>query len=79
MLRDQNQETEVRSVQEAKDLSPYSAVVLGSAARMMHLYAEAVGFTKKHHLTLQKMPVALFLSCMTMKESTEKNREVALG
>jgi menaquinone-dependent protoporphyrinogen oxidase len=79
VLGDQNQETEVRSVQEVKDLSPYSAIVLGSAARMMHLYAEAVNFTKKHRLTLQKMPVALFLSCMTMKESTEKNREVALG
>jgi menaquinone-dependent protoporphyrinogen oxidase len=79
VLLEQNQETEVRPVQEVKDLSPYSAVVLGSAARMMRLYAEAIGFVKKHRLALQKMSVALFLSCMTMKESTEKNREAALG
>lgn len=79
VLREQNQATEVRSVQEAKDLSPYSALVLGSAARMFRLYSEAVGFTKKHRTALQKIPVAVFLSCMTLKESTEKNRETALG
>jgi menaquinone-dependent protoporphyrinogen oxidase len=79
VLREQNPETEVRAVREVKELSPYSAVVLGSAARMSRLYAEAVGFVKKHRSALQKMPVAVFLSCTTMNENTEKNRETALG
>jgi menaquinone-dependent protoporphyrinogen oxidase len=79
VLREQNLETEVHSVQEVKELSPYFAVVLGSAARWSRLYAEAVSFVKKHRSALQKMPVAVFLSCTTMNESTEKNRETALG
>lgn len=79
VLQEQNQEIEVRAVREVKDLSPYSAIVLGSAARMSRLYTEAVGFVKKHRSALQKMPVALFLSCTTMNESTETNRETVLG
>ncbi len=78
-LREQGQEVDVRAVREVRSLELYAAVVVGSAARIMKIYAEAVSFVKQHRAVLQKMPTALFVSCMTMKEDNEKNRETVSG
>ena len=78
-LREGGQEVDVRPVQEVRDLAPYAAVVVGSAARIMRIYAEAVSFVKQHRVALQKVPTAFFVSCMTMKEDNEKNRETVSG
>jgi menaquinone-dependent protoporphyrinogen oxidase len=78
-LREQGQEVDVRAVREVRSLEPYAAVVVGSAAHIMRIYADAVSFVKQHRAALQNMPTAFFVSCMTMKEDNEKNRETVSG
>lgn len=66
---------DVRRVQDVRDLQGYSAVVIGSAARMQKLLPEAVSFAKKHRAALQKVNTAYFSVGIGMKEDTPKNRE----
>ncbi|MHB1293953.1 MAG: flavodoxin domain-containing protein [Anaerolineae bacterium] len=65
---------DVLSVADVKDLSPYRAVVLGSAARMSNLLREARSFVARHAETLQSLPVAYFCVCGTMNVDTPENR-----
>lgn len=69
--------TEVRLVDNVKDLSPYQAVILGSAIRVGKLLPEAVAFVKKHQDTLRRIPVAYFVVCVTMRDDTIENRRTA--
>jgi len=69
---------DVRLVKEVTDLSPYRAVIVGSAIYMGKWMSEAVKFVETHRETLSQMPVACFTVCLTLKEDTEENRrEVA--
>ena len=70
---------DVRLVKNVNDLSPYQAVILGSAIRMGKWLPEAVEFLKKHQGTLSRVPVAYFVVCLTMKDATEENRRKALA
>ena len=67
-------EVDVRLAKRVSDLSPYQAVVLGSAIRMGRWLPEAVKFVETHQETLQRMPVAYFVVCLTMKDDTPENR-----
>jgi menaquinone-dependent protoporphyrinogen oxidase len=68
---------DVRLVGNMNDLSPYQAVIVGSAIRMGRWLPEAVAFVKKHQDTLGRLPVAYFAVCMTMRDDTlEKRRKV---
>lgn len=69
--------TEVRLVEDLNDLSPYQAVILGSAVRVGKWLPEAAAFVKKHRDALSRMPVAYFVVCMTMKDDTLENRRKA--
>ena len=63
---------------EMTDLSPYRAVVVGSAIRAGQWLLEAVKFVKTHREKLSQMPVAYFVVCLTMQKDTEESRrEVA--
>ncbi len=69
---------ELRLVQDVTDVAAYRAVVLGSAIRMGAWVPEAVTFVETHQAALRQMPVAYFLTCMTLEKDTEENRrEVA--
>jgi menaquinone-dependent protoporphyrinogen oxidase len=70
---------DVRLVGNVNDLSPYQAVILGSAIRMGRWLPEAVDFVKKHQDTLGRVPTAYFVVCLTMKDDTEENRRKALA
>jgi menaquinone-dependent protoporphyrinogen oxidase len=70
---------DVRPVQEVKDISTYRAVVLGSAARMGSLLAEAHDFAQRHQAALASLPTAYFTAGITMKQDTPANRETATG
>ena len=54
--------TEVRSVNEVRDLGPYDAFVIGGAAYMFHWLKEAAGFVRRNRVLLSKHPVWLFSS-----------------
>ena len=70
---------DVRLVGNVDDLSPYQAVMVGSAIRMGKWLPEAVGFVKKNQDILNRLPVAYFVVCMTMKENTPENRSKVLA
>jgi menaquinone-dependent protoporphyrinogen oxidase len=70
---------DVRLVKDANDLSPYQAVIVGSAIRMGKWLPEATEFVKTHQDTMSRIPVAYFAVCMTMKDDTAENRYKALG
>ena len=57
-----------------KDLSPYRAVVVGSGIRAGRPLRDAVAFVERHQAALSRVPVAVFVVCMTMKDDTEENR-----
>jgi menaquinone-dependent protoporphyrinogen oxidase len=70
---------DVRLVKNGNDLSPYQAVIVGSAIRMGKWLPEVVEFVKTHQDTLSRVPVAYFTVCLTMKDDTVENRRKALA
>lgn len=68
---------DVRPVKEVKDLSAYHAVVLGTPVQAFHVHGDALNFLKRHAAAMAHVPVAYFVTCMTMKEDTEANRAEA--
>jgi menaquinone-dependent protoporphyrinogen oxidase len=65
-LRDTGAEVDVRRMQDVTDLTPYRAVVAGSAIRGKQWLPEAMEFMHKHQATLRQTPFAAFLVCMTL-------------
>jgi menaquinone-dependent protoporphyrinogen oxidase len=70
---------DVRLVKNVNDVSPYQAVIVGSAIRMGKWLPEVVDFIKTHQETLSRVPVAYFAVCLAMKDDTAENRQKALG
>jgi menaquinone-dependent protoporphyrinogen oxidase len=65
---------DVCPVKEVNDLSPYRAVVLGSPIRMGRWLPEAFAFLKAHQAELSRVPVAYFVTCVTLTSNTVENR-----
>lgn len=61
-LRDAGMDGEARPAAEVDDLSPYDAVVVGSAAYTFHWLREARKFVERHQQALRERPVWLFSS-----------------
>jgi len=70
---------DVHPVKDVNNLSPYQAVIVGSAIRMGKWLPEAVEFVKTHQDRLSRVPVAYFAVCLAMKDDTVENRHKALG
>jgi menaquinone-dependent protoporphyrinogen oxidase len=70
---------DVRLVENVKDLSPYQAVIVGSAIRRGNWLPEAAAFVKRNQDTLSQLPIAYFVVCLTMKDDTPENRDKALA
>jgi menaquinone-dependent protoporphyrinogen oxidase len=65
-LTDNGAQVEVRRMEEVTDLTPYSAVVAGSAIRNKQWLPEAMQFMRTHQAALRQKPFAAFLVCMTL-------------
>jgi menaquinone-dependent protoporphyrinogen oxidase len=63
---------EVRPMYEVQDLSPYRAVVAGSAIQEGKWLPEAIQFVQEHQTELKHKPFAAFLVCMTLAMKNEK-------
>ncbi len=74
ILRDAGAVVDVRRAKEVTDLSPYRAVVAGSAINMGHWMSDTAKFVQRRREALSKMPVAYFAVCLTLKDDTEENR-----
>ena len=57
---------DVRAMADVKDLTPYDAVVAGSAIQGKQWLPEAMQFMQTHQTTLRQKPFAAFLVCMTL-------------
>ena len=57
---------DVRAMTDVKDLTPYDAVVAGSAIQGKQWLPEAMQFMQTHQATLRQKPFAAFLVCMTL-------------
>ena len=57
---------DVRPMNEVKDITPYQAVVAGSAIQNKQWLPEAMDFTRIHRVELGKRPFAAFLVCITL-------------
>lgn len=73
-LRDADTQVDVRPASEVSELDTYQAVVLGTPIHAGQVHKEAIRFLKRHRTALSRVPVAYFVSCMTMREDTEANR-----
>ena len=69
---------DVRPMTDVKDLTPYRAVVAGSAIQRGKWLPEAMQFMQAHRTELAQKPFAVFLVCMTMAMKRESFRRGAL-
>jgi menaquinone-dependent protoporphyrinogen oxidase len=70
---------DVRLVEKVKDLSPYQAVMVGSAIRRGQWLSEATAFVKNNQDALSRLPTAYFVVCLTMKDDTPETRAKVLA
>lgn len=65
---------EVHQMVDVNDLSPYRAIVAGSAIQGGQWLPEAMQFMQTHQATLAQKPFAAFLVCMTLAIANGKYR-----
>jgi len=74
-LAESGAQVDVLPMKDVKDLSPYQAVVAGSAIRDGKWLPEAMQFVQTHRVTLAQKPFAAFLVCMTLAMPKGNYRE----
>lgn len=74
-LADGGMPVDVRPMKEVQDLSPYRAVVAGSAIQGGKWLPEALDFVRGHRAELSTMPFAAFLVCITLGMKDGKYRD----
>ncbi|CAG0949752.1 menaquinone-dependent protoporphyrinogen oxidase [Gammaproteobacteria bacterium] len=65
-LTENGAQVEVLPMQDVTDLTPYRAVVAGSAIQAAQWLPEAMQFMQTHQAALTQKPFAAFLVCMTL-------------
>ena len=77
VLCDGGATVDIRQAENVKDLTSYQAVVVGSAIHSSKWLPEAIEFIKTNKNVLSQMPVAYFLTCLTLYKSNEATRRIA--
>lgn len=70
---------DVRPAQHVSDLSPYRAVVVGSAIQSSKWLPQATDLVERQRETLNRVPVAYFAASLTNVEDTAETRRKALS
>jgi len=78
-LREHGEESQVRAVQDVTDLTPYRAVILGSAIHAGKWLPEAVKFVEQHRGDLERTKLVYFLVCATLREDTPEHHQEVLA
>ncbi len=68
---------DIHPVESVKEITGYDGVIVGTAVRMFKILGKTRRFLKQHKKSLQEVPVAYFLLCLTMGEETPENIEKA--
>jgi menaquinone-dependent protoporphyrinogen oxidase len=63
-------QVDVLPISEIKELKGYDGVVVGGPM-IMGWHRQALGFLKKHRSTLQEIPLAVFVMCMSLTQTGE--------
>jgi menaquinone-dependent protoporphyrinogen oxidase len=74
-LAEHGAEVEVRAMQDIHDLTPYTAVVAGSAIQNRQWLPEAMDFVRANRAALNGKPTAIFLVCMTLAMKNNQYRD----
>ena len=74
-LRENGLPVDVRLMADVDDLTPYQAVVAGSAIQSSSWLPEAMEFIHTHRAALNQTPFAAFLVCMTLTIGDGKYRD----
>lgn len=72
-LSDSGESVDVISMKEVKDLTPYKAVIAGSAIQGGKWLPEAMEFVSENKTILNQKPFAVFLVCMTLAMAKGEN------
>ena len=72
-LSEGGSQVDVIAMKDVKDLSPYQAVVVGSAIRASKWLPEAAEFVQRHRAELAQKRCALFTVCITMAMKNAEN------
>lgn len=75
-LVEQGEQVDVVAMQDVKDLTPYRAVVIGSAIQGGAWLPEALQFVKANQIELAAVPVAMFTVCMTLAMKNKPDPKV---
>ena len=78
-LREKGGQVDVIPMADVKDLSPYEAVVAGSAIRAAKWLPEAMQFIQTHRLTLAQKRFAMFTVCITLAMSNSEQYRSAVA
>lgn len=76
-LAEQGLVVDIRPMGEVSDLSPYRAIVAGSAIRRDKWLTEAMQFMGQHQAELKQKPFAAFLVCLALAKPNERSRKSA--
>lgn len=66
----------VKPLTEVTDLSPYQAVVIGSAVHSGKWMPEAVAFVERNQTALRRIPTAVFQVCMMLATSNPQYKSM---
>jgi menaquinone-dependent protoporphyrinogen oxidase len=72
-------QVDVIPMQDVIDLSPYQAVIVGSAIRKPKWLPEAVQFVRAHQETLRHKSLAMFTVCITLAISNDEQYRSAVA
>ena len=72
-------QVDVIPMQDVKDLTPYRAVIIGSAIRKAKWLPEAVQFIRTHQDSLRHKPFAMFTVCITLAMSNSEQYRSAVA
>ncbi|RJR30302.1 MAG: hypothetical protein C4576_33850 [Desulfobacteraceae bacterium] len=70
---------EARLVKDVDSLEGYRAVVVGSAVRAASWWPEALRFVSKNEQTLSRVPVAYFLTCISLYKEAPEQRKMVMA
>ncbi len=71
-LSTSNQKVDVKKINEVKDLSIYSHIIIGSAIQYDKWMTEAKDFIIKNEIALSTKSVSFFLVCLVLSKKTDK-------
>lgn len=79
VLTEKGYQVDVLPMPDVEQISPYKAVIAGSAIQSGAWLPEAMRFLEKHRVALNQRPFAAFLVCMTLVLGQGKYRDNVAG